>query len=245
MIELDKTDGSILGAYDDSMIGFQIKDAVYLTSINKDKDPILEKYSLQTKTSEIVWHDTNRNKSGERSKSFVSSPVQIQNWLCFTTFFSLSDKSTQCFLYAYNTNTQSIDWSMELGIEGRIDKLFFDGTYLYALQYGATCIAIDPFTQSVKWQTTFEGYRSNQLVPYKDRVYMVVSKLKVIGREGVGYNYKTLYLDRETGELDIVAPPSYFTGIEGIEGILAGQYNDYLITQGQNGAFLEFYPISD
>jgi outer membrane protein assembly factor BamB len=243
MIEMDKIDGSILGTYDESIIGLQIQDAVYLASINKEKGPILEQYSLQTKTSEIVWYDENSKQSEELLQTLVSSPIQVQNWLCFATSYCFSDQSTQCFLYAYNINTQSIDWSMDLGVEGRIHKLFFDRTYLYALQYGASCTAIDPFTQTEKWQTTFEGYRSNQIVPYKNRIYMVVSSFKVIAREGVEFDHKTLYLDKETGELDIVAPPSYFTGIGGVEGILAGQYDDYLITQGPYRTYLELYRI--
>ncbi len=204
-VEIDSRDGSILGIYDDAIKGLQVDGAVYFTYINTEVEPILEKHSLKTKKSEIVWNGESNSSPREWYNSFVTSPILVQDWLCYVTYLYSQDKPSQCFLYTYNTKTSSIDWSMELDLKGRVDKIVFDGTYLYALQYNASCLAIDPFNQTLKWQTTFKGYLTNQIVPYKDRVYIVISKLKEISRWGVGYNHRVLYLDRETGELKTVA----------------------------------------
>ncbi|MCK5848437.1 MAG: hypothetical protein KAH01_04505 [Caldisericia bacterium] len=99
MVEIDSRDGSILGTYNNVMEGVQVDDAVYFTSVNIEEEPILEKYSLKTKTSEIVWNGENSSSPRKSYNSFVTSPVHVQDWLCYATFLNVTEKPSQCFLY--------------------------------------------------------------------------------------------------------------------------------------------------
>ncbi len=117
-----------------------------------------------------------------------------------------------------------------------------DGQLIYFSSWGgALCVAIDPKTQHEKWRIEIEDYWLDQVYPAFNKVYLVISQYTWFGKHQLPHSQIVLGVNPKTGEITKRSPIVTYSGIALIEGT----YKNNLITQGQNGAFLEFYSISD
>lgn len=170
--------------------------------------------------------------------------VEVGTLLCKAIHLIEDNVHHKLILETYDIATNEPAGSCSIENDGLSSDLHLttDGKVIYFSSWGgALCVAIDPKTQHEKWRIEIKDYWLDQVYPAFNKVYLVVSQYTMFGKHQLPHSQFVLGIDPETGEVIKKSSIVTYSGIALIEGT----YKNNLITQGQNGAFLEFYSISD
>jgi len=170
--------------------------------------------------------------------------IQVGTLLCKAIHLIEDNVHHKLIVKTYDISTNEPAWSCSIENDGLSthSHLTTDGQLIYFSSWGnALCVAIDPETQDEKWRIEIEDYWLDQVYPAFNKVYLVLSQYTMFGKHQLPHSQIVLGVNPKTGEIIKRSPIVTYSGIALIEGT----YKNNLITQGQNGAFLEFYSISD
>jgi outer membrane protein assembly factor BamB len=170
--------------------------------------------------------------------------VQVGSLLCKAIYLIENCTIRKLIVKTYDISTNEPAGSCSIENDGLSSDLHLttDGKLIYFSSWGnALCVAIDPKTQNEKWRIEIEDYWIDQVYPAFNKVYLVLSQYTMFGKHQLPHSQIVLGVNPKTGEIIKRSPIVTYSGIALIEGT----YKNNLITQGQNGAFLEFYSISD